>query len=214
MKEPEPIVFVVDDDDSFCRGVERLLRSVGLNAVMCISGPDFMRHPLPEGPACLVLDVRMPGISGLELQQELVAAGRDLPVIFLTGHGTVPMSVRALKTGAADFLQKPVEDQVLLDAIHQALARDRQAKTQEAEQMSLRRRADTLTAREREVCGLVATGLANKEIAAVLGSSEKTVKIHRGRVMQKMQAASLAHLVRMADQLWPLASKPTRGRDE
>jgi FixJ family two-component response regulator len=166
-----------------------------------------MHHPPPERPACLVLDVRMPGMSGLELQQELAAAGLGLPVIFLTGHGTVPMSVRALKTGAADFLQKPVEDQVLLDAIHQALERHRQAKAQEAELMSLRRRADTLTAREHEVFGLVVTGLANKEIAAILGTSEKTVKIHRGRVRQKMQASSLAHLVRMADQPRALISK-------
>jgi len=209
MKEPEPIVLVVDDDDSLCRGVERLLRSVGLNVETFVSAQEFMRHPPPEGPACLVLDMRMPGMSGLQLQQALIAAGLGLPVIFLTGHGTVPMSVRALKTGAVDFLQKPVEDQLLLDVIHQALERDRQARVQEAEHMRLRRQADTLTSRERDVFGLVVTGLANKEIAAVLGTSEKTVKIHRGRVMQKMQASSLAHLVRMADQLGPLTSKPT-----
>jgi FixJ family two-component response regulator len=207
MTEPEPIVLVVDDDASLCRGIERLLRSVGLNAATFVSAHEFMQHPPPEGPACLVLDVRMPGMSGLELQQELVTAGLGLPVIFLTGHGTVPMSVRALKTGAADFLQKPVEDQVLLDAIHHALERHRQARAQAAELRSLRRRADTLTAREHEVFGLVVTGLANKEIAVILGSSEKTVKIHRGRVMQKMQAASLAQLVRMADRLGPLMSK-------
>jgi len=154
-----------------------------------------------------VLDMRMPGMSGLELQQELVAAGLGVPVIFLTGHGTVPMSVRALKTGAADFLQKPVEDQVLLDAIHQALEQHRQARAREAEQMSLRLLADTLTACERDVFGLVVTGLANKEIAAIPGTSVKTVKVHWGRVMQKMQASSLAHLVRMAEQLRPLISK-------
>jgi FixJ family two-component response regulator len=166
MKEPEPIVLVVDDDDSLCRGVERLLRSVGLNAATFVSAQEFMHHPPPEGPACHVLDVRLPGMSGLELQQELVAAGLDLPVIFLTGHATVPMSVHALKTGAADFLQKPVEEQVLLDAIHQALERHRQAKAREADLLRLRRRADALTARECEVFGLVVTGLANKEIAA------------------------------------------------
>jgi FixJ family two-component response regulator len=179
---------------------------VGLNVATFTSAQDFMCAHLPEGPACLVLDMRMPGMSGLVLQQELVASGLDLPIIFLTGHATVPTSVRALKIGAADFLEKPVEDQVLLDAIYQALERHRQAKARQAELLSLRRRADTLTSREHEVFGLVVTGLANKEIAAVLGTSEKTVKIHRGRVMQKMQAPSLAHLVRMADQLAPAAS--------
>jgi len=201
MKEPEPIVLVVDDDDSLCRGVERLLRSVGLNVETFVSAQEFMRHPPPAGPACLVLDMRMPGMSGLEVQQELVTAGLHLPVIFLTGHGTVPMSVRALKTGAADFLQKPVEDQVLLDAVHQALEQDRQTKVQAAAQLRLRRQADTLTLRERDVFGLVVTGLANKEIAATLGTSEKTVKIHRGQVMRKMEAASLPDLVRMAEKL-------------
>ena len=209
MKELEPIVFVVDDDDALCRGVERLLRSVGLNVKTFVSAQEFRRHPPPAGPACLVLDLRMSGISGLELQQELLTAGHGLPVIFLTGYGTVPLSVRALKTGAADFLQKPVEEQVLLDAIHRALEQDRQTKAQAAERLRLRRLAETLTLRERDVFSLVVTGLANKEIAAILGTSEKTVKIHRGRVMQKMQASSLAHLVRMADQLGPLTSKST-----
>jgi FixJ family two-component response regulator len=201
MTEPEPIVFIVDDDDSFRRGLERLLRSVGLPVETFASAPDFMHRPPPEGPACLVLDVRMAGMSGLELQQELVAAGRSLPVIFLTGHATVGISVRALKTGAMDFLQKPVEDQLLLEAIYHALERDRQVRAQEAEHANLQLRADILTPRERDVFGLVVTGLANKEVAAVLGTSEKTVKIQRGRVMQKMQAPSLTHLVRMADQL-------------
>jgi RNA polymerase sigma factor (sigma-70 family) len=211
MNEAEAIVLVVDDDDSFCRGLARLLRSVGLKVETFNSAQMFMRRPPPEGPACLVVDVRMPGMSGLELQQELVAAGLSMPVIFLTGHGTVPMSVQALKAGAVDFLQKPIEDQVLLDTVHQALERDRQAKAQEAERMDLRRRANTLTPREREVFGLVVTGLANKEIAAVLGTSEKTVKIQRGRVMQKMRASSLAQLVPMADQLGLglSAAKPT-----
>jgi RNA polymerase sigma factor (sigma-70 family) len=201
MTEPKPVVFVVDDDDSLRRGLEKLMRSVGLGVETFASAQELMRRLPPEGPACLVLDMRMPGMSGLELQQELEAAGLRLPVIFLTGHGTVPMSVRALKRGALDFLQKPVEDQVLVDAIHQALERDRQRRAREAEHRRLRQRADTLTAREREVCALVVTGLSNKEVATALGTSEKTVKIQRGRVMQKMSAASLVHLVRMADQL-------------
>jgi FixJ family two-component response regulator len=201
MNEPEPIVFIVDDDDSFRRGLERLLRSVGMPVETFASAPEFMRRPSPEGPACLVLDVRMAGMSGLELQQEMVAAGHSLPVIFLTGHATVPISVRALKTGAIDLLQKPVEDQLLLEAIYHALERHRQVRAQEAEHASLRRRADTLTPRERDVFGLVVKGLANKEVAAALGTSEKTVKIQRGRVMQKMHASSLAQLVRLADQL-------------
>jgi FixJ family two-component response regulator len=201
MTEPEPIVLVVDDDDSLRRGLEKLMRSVSLNVETFASAPELMGRLPTKGPTCLVLDMRMPGMSGLELQQELEAAGLRLSVIFLTGHGTVPMSVRALKHGALDFLQKPVEDQVLLDAIHQALERDRQTRAQEAEQTRLQQRADTLTPREHEVFGLVVRGLANKEVAAALGTSEKTVKIQRGRVMQKMSASSLVHLVRMADQL-------------
>jgi FixJ family two-component response regulator len=210
MSEPESIVLVVDDDESLRRGLERLLHSVSLGVETFGSAQEFMRRPPPDGPACLVLDMRMPGMSGLELQQGLVAAGLSLPIIFLTGHGTVPMSVRALKTGAIDFLQKPVEDQLLLDTIHQALEQDRQARAQQAEHTRLQRRADTLTPRERDVFGLVVTGLANKEIGAFLGTSEKTVKIQRGSLMQKMHASSLAHLVRMADQLGlsPSTSKP------
>jgi FixJ family two-component response regulator len=201
MTEPKPIVLVVDDDDSLRRGLERLMRSVSLGVATFASAQELMRRLPPEGPACLVLDMRMPGMSGLELQQELEAAGLHLPIIFLTGHGTVPLSVRALKRGALDFLQKPVEDQVLLDAIHQALEWDRQTRAQKAEHARLQQRADTLTPREREVFGLVVTGLSNKEVATALGTSEKTVKIQRGKVMQKMSASSLVHLVRMADQL-------------
>ena len=211
MNGAESIVLVVDDDESFRRGLERLLRSVCLGVETFASAQEFMRRPPPESPACVVLDIRMPGISGLELQQGLVAAGHNLPIIFLTGHATVPMSVRALKTGAIDFLQKPIEDQLLLDAIHRALEWNRQARAQQAGHATLQRRADTLTRREREVFSLVVTGLANKEIAAVLGTSEKTIKIHRGRVMQKMRASSLVHLVRLADQLGAgvLTAKPT-----
>ena len=201
MNEPESTVLVVDDDDSFRRSLERLLHSVSLGVETFSSAQEFMRRPAPDGPACLILDMRMPGMSGLEVQQGLVANGQSLPIIFLTGHATVPMSVRALKTGAIDFLQKPVEDQLLLDTTHQALEQDRRAKAQQTEHARLQRWADTLTPRERDVFGLVVTGLVNKEIAAVLGTSEKTVKIQRGRLMQKMHAPSLPHLVRMADQL-------------
>jgi RNA polymerase sigma factor (sigma-70 family) len=201
MTELEPIVLVVDDDASMRRGLEKLLRSVGLDVATFASAAELMRRPPPEGPSCLILDLRLPGMSGLELQQQLEATSHRPPIIFLTGHATVPVSVRALKDGALDFLQKPVEEQILLDAVHRALARDRQTRAREAELQRLQRQADSLTPREREVFGLVVTGLSNKEIAATLGTSEKTVKIQRGRVMQKMHASSLVQLVRLADQL-------------
>jgi FixJ family two-component response regulator len=195
----EPIVFIVDDDAAVRRALERLVRSVGNRVETFASAQEFLDHVPPEGPACAVLDIRMPGLSGLDLQERLSAAGLDVPIIFLTGHGTVPMSVRAMKAGAADFLQKPVDDQVLLDAVHRAIESDRAAKKERARVRVVQDRVDSLTPREREVLSLVISGLLNKQIAAELGTSEKTVKVHRGRVMQKMQADSVAELVRLAE---------------
>jgi len=195
------IVFVVDDDDSIRRALERLIRSVDLAVESFASAKELLGRKPPDGPACIVTDVRMPGLSGLDLQKELASAGLDLPVIFLTGHGTIPMSVRAMKAGAVDFLQKPVDDQVLLDTIHQAIELDRQTRTQRARQDQLEQRLESLTPREREVFALVVQGLLNKQIAGELGTSEKTVKVHRARVMQKMEADSLADLVRMGERV-------------
>jgi RNA polymerase sigma factor (sigma-70 family) len=194
-------VLVVDDDVSFRRAVERLLRSVGLTANTFASAQEFLQYELPTGPTCLVLDVRMPEISGLELQDLLTAAGFRIPIIFLTGHGTVPVSVQAMKAGAVDFLQKPCEDQTLLQAVYRALNQAQQTWSDHAERHTLHQRLQTLTPREREVLALVVTGMLNKQIAAALGMSEKTVKIHRARVMQKMHAVSLAELVRTSDKL-------------
>jgi RNA polymerase sigma factor (sigma-70 family) len=195
------IVFVVDDDASIRRALERLIRSVDLTVESFASAKELLGRKPPDGPACIVTDVRMPGLSGLDLQKELASAGLDLPVIFLTGHGTIPMSVRAMKAGAVDFLQKPVDDQVLLDTIHQAIELDRQTRTQRARQDQLEQRLESLTPREREVFALVVQGLLNKQVAGELGTSEKTVKVHRARVMQKMEADSLADLVRMGERV-------------
>ena len=181
--------------------LENLLRSVGLRVELFSSAQDFLRAPRPEGPSCLVLDVRLPGLSGLELQQRLAAAGRPLPIIFITGHGDIPMSVRAMKAGAVEFLTKPFRDQELLDAIQQALARDSQARAERAVVDRLRDRYALLTPRERQVLRGVVAGRLNKQIAGELGTSEATVKIHRQHVMEKMGAASLAELVRMADRV-------------
>jgi FixJ family two-component response regulator len=197
----QPIVFVIDDDDSVRRSLERLLRSVDLDVETFASAQDFLRKPMPDRPACVVLDLRLPGPSGLELQESLNRSGHDVPIVFISGHADVPSSVRAIKAGAVDFLQKPFSDQALLDIIHGALRRDREARRDRAEIASIRVRFDMLTPRERDVLRLVIQGRLNKQIAGDLGISEKTVKFHRGRVMEKTQAGSVAELVRQADRL-------------
>jgi len=201
MNETDPIIFVVDDDASVRKALQRLLVSAGLSVEAFASAQEFLAHPRQDGPSCLVLDVRLPGPSGLDLQAQLAAANLRLPIIFITGHGDVPMSVRAMKAGAIDFLPKPFNDQDLLNAIQLALERDRKAKQQQAELAEIQQRVDTLTPREREVFALVVTGLLNKQIAAELGASEKTIKVHRARVMEKMHADSLADLVRLAEKV-------------
>jgi FixJ family two-component response regulator len=199
--EDKGVVFVVDDDPSMRRSLESLLRSVGHEVRLYSSAPEFMQAVRPDAPGCLVLDVRLPGMSGLAFQQELTKNGVALPIIFITGHGDVPMSVRAMKAGAAEFLTKPFDDQVLLDAIHAAIERDRARRRDDAGVAVLRTRYDALTERERQVMSRVVSGLVNKRIAAELELSVVTVKVHRGQVMRKMDAKSVADLVRMADRL-------------
>jgi|SoiMetStandDraft_2_1073263.scaffolds.fasta_scaffold225484_1 RNA polymerase sigma factor (sigma-70 family) len=196
-----PIVFVIDDDESMRRALERLLRSDGLHVETFSAASEFIGRQLPDRPACIVLDLRMPGLSGLEVQESLARAGREVPIIFVSGYADVPSSVRALKAGAFDFLQKPFSDQQLLDVIHEAVERDRTGRRERAERAAVRERFDTLTPRERDVLRLVLQGLLNKQIAAELGISEKTVKFHRGRVMDKTQAGSVAELVRQAEKI-------------
>jgi FixJ family two-component response regulator len=201
MSEDRAVVFIVDDDPSMRRSLDTLIRSVGLDVRLFSSAQEFMQAARPDAPGCLVLDVRLPGMSGLTFQQELVKAGEALPIIFLTGHGDVPMTVRAMKAGAAEFLTKPFDDQVLLDAIHAAIERDRARRRDAAGLAEVQGCYRTLTPREREVMKLVVAGRVNKQIAAELGLSLVTVKVHRGQVMRKMLARSVAELVRMADRL-------------
>jgi FixJ family two-component response regulator len=194
-------VFIVDDDAGLRQAIHDLVESVGLRAQSFASGEDFLRAKHTSRPSCLVLDVRLPQMNGLDFQRRLVETGVEIPVIFITAHGDIPMSVRALKSGAVEFLTKPFRDQDLLDAIHQALERDRVADEQQAGLHILEERFHTLTAREQEVMSLVVSGMLNKQIASRIGAAEATVKIHRGNVMRKMQAGSVVDLVRMADKL-------------
>jgi FixJ family two-component response regulator len=201
MKEERAVVFVIDDDASMRRALENLVSSVGLEARVFTAPQEFLSAQRPDAPGCLVLDVRLPGMSGLAFQQELAKLGIPLPIVFITGHGDVPMTVRAMKAGAVEFLTKPFDEQVLLDAIHAAIERDRTRRRDAAGAAELQARYRELTERERQVMALVAAGRANKQVAAELGISVVTVKVHRGQVMHKMRAKSVAELVRIADKL-------------
>jgi FixJ family two-component response regulator len=201
MNQPPSIVFVIDDDESVRRALRRLIHSIGLQVELFGSAQEFLQRPRPDVPSCMILDVRLPGISGLDFQRRLAEAKIHIPIVFITGHGDIPMTVRAMKAGAVEFLPKPFHDQDLIDAIHQALERDCVRRQQEAEIATLRERFESLTPREQEVLPWVISGLLNKQIAAEIGTAEATVKVHRSQLMHKMGAESLADLVRMAEKI-------------
>jgi len=201
MNPMETTVYVVDDDPSVRAGLSRLLQSMGLTVKTFASAREFLEQAVAEEPGCLIVDLRMPAMNGLELQEQLMTRNLNLPVIFLTGYGTVPASVRAMKRGAVDFLEKPVDDQVLLDAIYQALEKDRENSHHQAEAKAIQDRLKSLTPREYEVFTLITTGLLNKQVAYELGTAEKTIKVHRARIMEKMHCESLAQLVRLAEKV-------------
>jgi RNA polymerase sigma factor (sigma-70 family) len=207
VSEPESIVFVVDDDSSVRSAIKRLIGSMGLQVELFGCAQEFLASKLPNVPSCLVLDVRLPGISGLKLQSQLAKANIQIPIIFITAHGDIPMTVRAMKAGALEFLTKPFRDQDLLDAIQLALEKDRARRQQDSEIAVLRERFESLSPREREVVAMVVSGMLNKQIAAQIGTAENTIKAHRSRAMEKMQANSLADLVKMIERLQVFSSK-------
>ena len=207
MSEQQPIVFVVDDDDAVRASLERLIRSAGVTVKTFASADQFLQSERPDVPGCLVLDVKLPGLGGLDLQRRLAEGDNAIPIVFITGHGDIPMSVRAIKAGAVEFLTKPFRDQDLLDAINQAIELDRTTREWKSEIAKLRVRYETLTPREQEVMQLVVAGMLNKQIALELGTSEITIKVHRGQVMQKMRANSLADLVRISEKLGTPATR-------